>query len=337
MIIPIVGSSAVEFWLGPSSAIFTNYAFNMKKSLVSIPEDFDFLVTADVARYAAKQLDLKLPLQNFSFSHTHHQCGKAAHVLTRYKSFPENSFVKFGLGIHDVYVARPELCFIQVGRSMDLPNHVHLGIKLTAQYYLQKETKAELGRRAFNNFEQKPRAPVATEESLREYLKIATGEYGVKKARAAARYVVELSNSPMESAIATMTIVPFDYGGYGMRRFSMNEEVGLSESAAQYYGYDRLRGDFLWKNQKLILEYNSNQYHNNDKQHSEDTNRINAFQKSGYRVVPITYKNISTFGEMENLMSYLMDELGCPELKFQLESNQDKRRKLWETLIARKS
>lgn len=116
--------------------------------------------------------------------------------------YPPGSFIDLGAG---VFVAMPELCFLQMARSLSLPQLIELGCMLCSLYAFDDEGNATLRK-----------SPLTTKKQLAAYLDKAGSMKGTGKARRALDNVREHALSPRETRLLSLLCLSRHFGGYGI-------------------------------------------------------------------------------------------------------------------------
>lgn len=147
--------------------------------------------------------------------------------------FPRRSFIAAQEG---VFISSPELCYLQMAEELELPDLVQLGFEFCGSYGMRdqdepigkSEEGLDFGRRAGKavswldaDYEMAagreegagsagylPCAPLMSVASLERFISRCDGQYGVKKARDALRYVADNAASPMEAKLVTLLCLP---------------------------------------------------------------------------------------------------------------------------------
>lgn len=96
-------------------------------------------------------------------------------------------------------------------------------------------------------------------------------------------WVLEGSASPMETDLALMLTLPRDCGGCGMPKPQLN----AVPKDARALGH---RVDMLWEDQRVVVEYESNEFHagKGAQKVDADITRANGLRARGYTVLEIT-------------------------------------------------
>ncbi len=297
IITPIIYPSSIEFWKS-GLPTFYDYAFN-NRPLTNLPPEYH--VSSIAAQDAAERLSLWFPLSLISNTVNTGHSGKFYTTRSQKTPLPQNSFFK--IPNHEIYVACPELTFLQAARHLDLLELVLLGFDLCAQYYSDKNAK----------YGQATRTIPTTAEQIIEYAMGSNHMHGSTQAIRAAKYVLSDSNSPMETRLAILLKLPIRLGGYGLQNLEMNSAIKLSKRGGALMGVAEIRGDLVWRKKQLAVEYNSKSVHNNDAAFYNDSNRATALRDSGWKYIGVTPDNIKNFSSMENLARIIRGQLGLPE------------------------
>lgn len=185
------------------------------------------------------------------------------------KSFPAGSFLQVE---KQIYIASPELTFCTLANSLPVEKLIIFGLELCGTY-------------TFNNVEQcviYGCSQISNTEKLNKYVKalkrIYHGFKGIKNAEYAASFLRNYSASPQESRVYLILGGPRKIGAFGIRGFELNKEIKLSAKAKKIAGQNIIRPDLCIPNNKISIEYDSNQFHDNEGQNIKDKNRLNALK-----------------------------------------------------------
>lgn len=125
------------------------------------------------------------------------------HCSVASSALPPRSFLRTALGI---YVSRAPLAFLQVAPVLPLPHLIELGYALCSHYAFAKAATG-IALEA---------AALVDASTLASYAEAAKSMRGAKQARRAARYVLDGSNSPVETLLAMLLTLPLSLGGYAL-------------------------------------------------------------------------------------------------------------------------
>ena len=328
MINPIIYPSAAEFWLNPNLKYDYPDLYDRKWKYVSIPKHYKSMTNPKAARYIAEELQLSYPVHILS-QEMKKRCVKAQFVCRcRQLQFPPKSFIKISEEVIDkenvnFFIATPELCFLEAAHQLSLIELIRFGFDLCSMYV--PDENAEFG--------QSSRKPITTPKLLSEYLSKADGFYGVKKARRAVKYVLENSNSPMETKLAMIMELPFSMGGFGLPKPKLNHSIKLDAAGRKLLGYEAIKCDIAWPDRKRAIEYNSNMCHLTPQQITEDSNRQTALSRLGYKVISLTAGNVNFVSNIESIMASVRRLLGLRKETEKLKKYAEERRQLEKWLF----
>lgn len=126
--------------------------------------------------------------------------------------------------------------------------------------------------------------PLMTLESARAFLEIVHERNDSPRARRALVLAADGSASPAETALFLMLTLPIELGGFGLPKPELNRSVPVR------IDNEDLTPDLLWRDQRLIVEYQSDRFHaglGRDKT-DRDIMRANTLRAAGYQVIETT-------------------------------------------------
>lgn len=132
---------------------------------------------------------------------------------------PEGSFVPLGNGIA---ISSPELLFVELGRVLDPPQHVLLGMELCGTFTRDALSPRE-GPVAYGI------SPVTSTQRIERFCKEANGLWGAGRALDMLAYVRDNAWSPMEAVVATMLLLPLNEMGYAFEDLTLNPRTFTPE------------------------------------------------------------------------------------------------------------
>lgn len=303
--------SALEFWLNfrhtPSSY---EYLKVNADHLVSFFETRsfsspDFKMIAE-GNCLSLPLHIMLPKKSQRRNWSNCVCHDAPSAL------PANSIIKIS---KNLFVISPELCFIIAARKLSLTQLAMLGYELCAKYRIVST----------DPYEQKSIIPITTTGKLYSFIQNTSFIRGSSLARQAINYVLDNSNSPMESRLALLGRLPVCLGGYALKIPKLNHIVKLNSIAANYLGRDTCECDLVWPDLFLVVEYDSISFHIDRNQFQYDKKRTTALQMSGFRVLNITPGQVRSFSDLERLFFAMRRAMGLVTRKKQFDKYREKR------------
>lgn len=231
---------------------------------------------------------------------------------------PRGSFRSLSKG---VMIASPEFLFLQMARKVSFWDAVRLGFELCGTYVIDPAQEGA-----------NRREPLTTVSKLRRFLEAAVPMPGFRQALKALDYVIENSNSPMETVLAMLLCLPCRYGGFGLPKPEMNHVVKLSESQARAVGHAVFICDLCWPHASYALEYYGREWHTGVDQVAYDARRMGELQHRGVDIAVVTFEQISSPEQVEALAAKVAKRLGV-RLRKPTESCAAARRALHERLI----
>lgn len=185
-----------------------------------------------------------------------------------------------GLGDR-IFVCAPDVVFTQLAHSRSTLDLALIACEACGTYGLTPR-----GRDSF----QGDLAPLASIAELKAYASSAKslGFRGAARALEALDLAADGSGSPRESGIAVFLSLGRRRGGAGLKGFAMNRSLAVPSQLRAIVGSSKLKPDFLWEEQRLILEYDSNEFHLTAAQKERDEARRRVFERMGYQVKSLT-------------------------------------------------
>lgn len=244
------------------------------------------------------------------------------------RPFPFGSFCALGEG---VYVASPELCFLQMAETLNLPSLVLIGMELCGTYRCAGSVDVGEGplAREVSTFQVVSLTSVA---KMRRFIDRCEGERGVKAARSAVPFVLDGSASPMESIVAALMTLPARLGGWGLPLPKLNYEITIAEDASHQPFGTRRRCDFFWPGCDVALEYDSRSFHTQQGAFMRDSVRRDELMHEGVRVLTMTPGQLFDFALFEGAMRSLGRALGV-RVRTRVADAETRRRALHRLLL----
>ena len=312
----IIYPSAAEIWLQKNP--FENSVYHISAERLKLPEHYTFKCSAALLKDLHDSLGLSYPIYFSAKDPNAKRNDQRCVCRTRMLPFPPDSFVCLSYAEHDIYLATPELCFLQAAHILDFRDLLKFGYELCSNYFVTPANQLINQRTALTSTVQ-----------LKDFLNNAAGFYGIKKARTALRYIIDNSNSPMESILAILLFLPEHLGGFHTLKPSLNSFVSLTPEAEKLLGFSTIRPDLIWPSKKVAVEYNSDDYHSSSSARYNDSNRSAALTLSGYKVISFTTNDMKDFNSFENKVNVLRKALKCLNNNSLLEKYRDVRTDLF--------
>jgi hypothetical protein len=205
--------------------------------------------------------------------------------------------------IKDVFVASVPVSINQVSLLLGFERTALLMLEFCGTYRLSNN----VNQGAFMN-----RAKRTSKSELYAFAqRQATQTY-----RAALGCIDNGSASPVESSIYLLLSLPSNRGGYGFPRPDINATIELDDRARRISNLQTVKPDFLWRDQKAVLEYDSNEHHfspkpNKANQALVDNKRAEALKTMGYETRSLTAQILYNWTSFNEYVGALAESLGC--------------------------
>ncbi len=297
--------SSYSFWM--------NHNPPMRRKELDIKQDVVLSVDASSDYYAdlASNLHLFAPIHLMTSKSNERKKRKTVRCHVMSKNLRTASAVQVS---PFVWVTSPELTYLLAASDLSFPKLVMVAINLCGTFY-------------YENGIQKYRKPIVTVQQLNRFLETVSNVKGLRNAKAALRYVSEGSNSPIETRMAAISMLPLNRGGCTLLPAKRNNFVQLSDEGRAILHRNSLCCDMVWPEQKVIVEYDSKEYHMNEDQFTYDKNRISALNLSGYRVISATNAILKSPESIESFFSLVQKSLGMTIRPERFAKYKDLRRK----------
>ena len=206
----------------------------------------------------------------------------------RVVDYPVWSFRKIS---RDVFVACPELCFLEAAQLLSRNALILYGMELCGTY----------ARMGITESPRYKRPSLTSAGKIAAYLDKSKGVHGVREARAALKYVMDGSASPRESVLAVMMSLPTKFGGFGLPKPELNYGIEVDLPSKVNFGKRlALHGDIVWRDANLVVEYDGAQ-HGMEDNHVVDKQRDHLLLDAGFEVVRFTDKSLRSGIELTRL------------------------------------
>lgn len=323
IIYPIVYPSAMQFWLNPDiDSIIYRPAV---KNYHSLPKGYHISSVQNNISTLVQQYGFCLPLRLLASASELRINKNGVSCSINSAHVPDNCFSRIDdlPGSIPVYVACPEYCFLSAASELSLYELIQLGYQLCAKYIPDGQMQ----------YLQRGREPITTASKITAFLEKCTGAKGVKKARQAISYVLDNSNSPMETKFAMPAVLSVSLGGFALRRPNMNKNINLTGRGAEILGYDKCCCDLVWEQEKVIGEYDSTLTHLDPRQHIRDKKRASALAVSGYTVISITSDFLRNFESFQRTYDGIRYALRMKRDRQRMDASLEKRYELFHFLL----
>lgn len=198
-----------------------------------------------------------------------------------------------------LYLAGPELCFIQMGKECSELELTKIGFELCGTYRIDRSQDV-----GFRNAE-----PLTNPTSIEKLIEAMPGKVPQQTAKAL-RFVQDGSASPMETCLALMFGLPPRMGGYGLGMPEMNAEVSISAKHARQVTHCAYHCDLFWPECRVAVEYNSREFHLNETAIERDASRVNNLQAAGISTLAITRAHVANSEKLDAVAHSLARMMG---------------------------
>jgi hypothetical protein len=212
----------------------------------------------------------------------------------------------------DVFLVSPELCLLQMAQSLPCPSLIELIDEFCGTY--RPASSEELTDEHADGLVQRP--PITSLERLSAYLATSPGVGGIKRARRALRYAVDLSASPKETHSELLFSLPVPMGGKGCPKPEMNKRfdvpIGLRQAGDPGY----VECDLCWtvmrdgKVRHVAVEYQSTAHHVGAERLAADSRRRNLLESMGVHVITLTAAELYSQRGFDRVAALVTRELG---------------------------
>ena len=192
---------------------------------------------------------------------------------------PRHSLYPLRDGIH---IASPELCFVQLCKSLSFAKAAELGMELCGTYALREEMPDDGAKRDYQ---------LAKASSLQRKANAWRELHGLRLARQVSPYLANGAASPMETVTYLLLCLPQQYGGYNLPQPELNPELKLDREEQFLLRTTSVKPDLLWRKQGFIIEYDG-EYHNDPTQAAHDNKRRIVLETLGYHVETLKKQDV---------------------------------------------
>ena len=186
----------------------------------------------------------------------------------------------------NIYISSPEFAFLQMATRLELPELIALGMEFCGTYRRNVELPRIDGSGiTLTTAYQQP--PLSNLRRLHGYIGSMKSAPGQQKALKALEYVLPDSASPMETALYLLLCLPRRLGGYALPKPVLNPAIFFSESGRKFTLNNSAKPDLYWSDARLDLEYNSDEFHGEDRR-AISSMRRKALERMRVEVIGLT-------------------------------------------------
>ena len=191
----------------------------------------------------------------------------------RTKAYPLGAFRRLS---HDVLVASPELCFIEMANTLPFFKLVEFGYLLCGTYTLNPEVESP-----------NKRKPLTTKRKLASFIDRMGNARGCAIARKALDFAIEGSASVRETKTTILLCTPSRLGGYGLNWPELNYRIDFTEEEQRMFGRPYVVIDLYWHASYFGLEYDGEKGHSEEADVSRDRRKDSELSYHGIRILRV--------------------------------------------------
>lgn len=215
-----------------------------------------------------------------------------------------------------IYLPQPEIALLQFARGRSLPEIIVEGTKLCGTF--------SCGADAGANQRRPPLSSIAALKSASSVHDDVPGRVAVRRALS---WILEGAASPREIALGLLMSLPNLLGGYALGRPVLNWPLDLGVRGSRMTEKSYYVADLCWPKNKLVLEYDSDEYHLASQQLHDDAVKRMVLESLGYRVISVTRLQMNSIEEMNRLALAVARHLARP-VRFRVKGFQKKQSEL---------
>ena len=213
-------------------------------------------------------------------------------------ALPARSFVQL---TPTIFMASPELSFVQAARELSLPRLIHYGCALCGNYVLDEASPWGV----------LPRPAISTRRSLASFVEECDGLTGIKQARRALPFILEKSRSPRESSAGLLISLPYKHGGKALGHLELNRRIDIPQKLQNLTDRSFFVADFFWDGKTVAAEYDSDVAHSGDAPRMTDAIKRNVLPLMGFTPFSFTKMQVDIEEEMDKSCESLCMLLGA--------------------------
>lgn len=201
-------------------------------------------------------------------------------------ALPAKSFIQLK---DNIFIASPELSFVQAATELPFYQLIHYGCALCGGYVLSDESETGI----------LSRDPLSSVKKLQAYLQTCECMNGLKAARKALPYILENSWSPRESTSGLLISLPYKHGGKALSDIRLNQRIDIPAHLRSMTDRNYFVADFFWPGKMVAAEYDSDVAHSGDAPRMTDAIKRNLLPLMGYTPFSFTRLQVNSDREMD--------------------------------------
>lgn len=283
MAIYVQGLSALAYYRNGGLATEVERTSSQVRSLEEATSSRTEIVDAGIWRLGIGEPTEERPLEVLLHDAGQRTRSRAVHARVWAGPLAPTSLRTVRKGI---FVSSPEFVFLQLATKLSLPELVALGMELCGTYRRNVELpRADgVGITLTTAYQQ---SPLSNPQRLRGFISSMKSAPGQARALKAMRYVLPNSASPMETALYLLLCLPRRLGGYALPKPTLNPSIVFTKSGRKYTLKSFAKPDLYWKGERLDLEYDSDEFHD-DSTRAFESMRRKALERMKVEVIGLT-------------------------------------------------
>jgi len=261
--------SALEFWRGASEAEARRVLSHVRGAGSAQAQALDSNALHDLGVTLPAHLLMKEEVHDAAFPHKVRICQSG---------LPPHSILRIS---GDLCVTCPELTYVQLGTVLEPAELLQVGYELCGFYLVSSQGM------------QQTSAPLTSVQKIGSYIEACPPIRGIKPARAMLKFVREPSGSLRETKLVLVLCLPKRRGGYGLPWPVLNHRIELTPYLRKVTGRSYLCADLCWPEYMLVIEYDSDEWHEDDAARTRDAQKRMALEALGFTVITVTTQQLN--------------------------------------------
>ena len=221
---------------------------------------------------------------------------------------PHGAFLDIG---HGVCICSPRFAFMRMAKDLDLIDSILVGMELCGAYSRWRIAPGIMGDPYYSEYPETRGSTYDLPKAMSlartvSFVERQQGQPGAVGARAALRWVLDNSASPMETAIYLLLCLPKRLGGYGLPQPVLNPKVVVSTPEGKKDRYP----DLFWPGPNIDVEYNSDKDHSGEWSRYRDSKREIELTVASVSVLPLTRPQVFSTSDFDSFANGLRKMLG---------------------------
>lgn len=222
-----------------------------------------------------------------------HHAVKDSRAVALHTTSLELAPTDFHRAAPNVFVCSPEFALIQSAPSLSDAEFLRVAFALCGTY-------RSVDSDAF---------PLTTPMKINQAITHMARLRGAKCTRRLAPHIMENAASPRETALVLHLCLPYRLGGYGFPHPELNAVVKLDERTKRLAGKQYLSPDLFWRQAKIAVEYDSDEWHTASTRIARDAQRRSIFTHLGITEICVTRRQFNDLVALDKVARVLARQL----------------------------